>query len=53
MDFVTGLPKTKDGFNAILMVVDRLTKMHHYVPCTAEEDGTSAEKTAKLLINNV
>jgi hypothetical protein len=27
--------------------------MHHYVPCTAEEDGTSAEKTAKLLINNV
>jgi hypothetical protein len=53
MDFVTGLPKIKDGFNAILMVVDRLIKMHHYVPCTAEEDGTSAEETAKLLINNV
>jgi hypothetical protein len=53
MDFVTGLPKTKDGFNAILMVVDRLTKMHHYVPCIAEEEGTTAEETARLLINHV
>ncbi len=53
MNFVTELSKTKNDFNAILMIVDRLTKMHHYVLCTAEEDDTFAEKTAKLLINNV
>jgi hypothetical protein len=27
--------------------------MHHYVSCIAEEDETSAEETAKLLINHV
>jgi hypothetical protein len=33
--------------------MNRLIKMHHYVFCTAEEDDTSAEETAKLLINHV
>ncbi len=53
MNFVTELSKTKNNFNAILMIINRLIKMHHYVFCTAEEDDTFAEKTAKLLINNV
>jgi hypothetical protein len=53
MDFVTGLSKSKKGFNVILMIVDRLTKMHHYVSCVAEEDGTTAEETVRLLINHV
>jgi hypothetical protein len=53
MDFVTELSKIKDDFNAILMIVDRLTKMHHYVSCIAEEEGITAEETARLLINHV
>jgi hypothetical protein len=53
MNFVIELSKIQNEFNAILMIIDRLIKMHHYVLCTAEEDDTSAEETTKLLINNV
>ena len=31
MDFVGELPKS-EGFNAILVVTDRFTKVQHYVP---------------------
>jgi predicted metal-dependent hydrolase len=53
MNFVIELSKIKNDFNAILMIIDKLIKMHHYVLCTAEEDDTFAEKTIKLLINHV
>ena len=33
LDFITDLPVSK-GFDAILTVVDRLTKMAHFLPCT-------------------
>jgi hypothetical protein len=52
MNFVIELSKSKK-FNAILMIVNRLTKMHHYISCVAEKDETIAEKTARLLINYV
>ena len=32
MDFVTGLPKTLGGNNAIWVIVDRLTKFAHFLP---------------------
>jgi len=32
VDFVTGLPRSK-GFDAICVVVDRLTKQRHLIPC--------------------
>ena len=35
------------------MVIDRLTKERHYTPCTTDENGTTAEATAYLLLNNV
>lgn len=38
------------GFNAILMVVDWLTKMRHVVPC---RDTCSALELANLYLNNV
>ena len=53
LDYVTGLPESQNGHNAILMVVDRLSKERHYIPCTAKDEGTTAEATAKLLIGNV
>jgi hypothetical protein len=52
MNFVIELFDSRD-FNVILMMIDRLIKMHHYVSCIAEEDETFAEETIKLLINHV
>ena len=47
VDFVGPLP-VSDGYNMIMVVVDRLTEMRHYVPCTAKETdkGTSAPAMA-------
>jgi hypothetical protein len=53
MNFVTELSKIKNDFNAILMIINRLTKMHHYVSCIVEEESTFVEKTTRLLIDHV
>jgi hypothetical protein len=52
MDFVIELSESKEK-NAVLMIVDRMTKMRHYISCLAENEETSAEETAKMLIDNV
>jgi len=38
MDFITDLP-TSEGDDAILIVMDRLTKMAHFLSCTKEMDA--------------
>ena len=35
------------------MMIDRLTKERYYIPCTTDKNGTTAEVTAYLLLNNV
>ena len=32
MDFVMGLPVTQKGYNGIWVIVDRLTKIAHFLP---------------------
>ena len=35
MDFMTGLPRPKDGYDSIWVIVDRLTKSAHFLPVKA------------------
>ena len=51
IDFVVGLPKSQ-GYDAILMVVDQLSKERHYIPCT-EDNGTDAEATVAMFLRHV
>jgi len=48
-DFITKLPLAQ-GYDAILVVVDRFTKMAHFVPTT---EKTSAEGLARLFRDNI
>jgi len=48
-DFITKLPLAQ-GYDSILVVVDCLTKMVHFIPTT---EKTSAEKLARLFRDNV
>lgn len=50
MDFVTGIPKTHDGLDCILVVVDRLTKRAHFIAMTKE---ATAADCAQLFIDEV
>jgi hypothetical protein len=50
MDFITGLPKTKHGFDAIIVFVCRLTKMTHILPTTTT---VNAIGTAQLFKDHV
>ena len=49
MDFVTGLPEC-EGFNAIMIVADRLGKLRHLIPC---RDTVDSKYTAQLYIRQI
>jgi transposase InsO family protein len=53
IDFVTGLPTSKKGNDTILVVVDRLTEMQHFILCSTLGEGASAPAVAKLYLDYV
>jgi len=49
LDLVTGLPNSH-GFDTLLVVVDRLSKMVHYIPTTTD---VNSKGIARLFLDNV
>lgn len=50
MDFITDLPPTADGHTAIFVVVDRFSKMAHFIPL---KEDTSAKTVARKFFQEV
>jgi transposase InsO family protein len=50
MDFITQLPVTKHGHDAILVVVDVLSKMVHFIPT---KTNATAPQMAKLFFDHI
>jgi hypothetical protein len=39
MDFIVGLPRTRNGYDSIWVIVDRLTKVAHFLPVKTTYTG--------------
>ena len=50
MDFITSLPRSSKGNTQIFVVVDRLSKMAHFIPC---KKAASAVDIASLFMQHV
>lgn len=50
MDLIVKLSLTSDGFDSILVIVCRLTKMVRFIPC---KEASDAQEIARLICQNV
>jgi hypothetical protein len=50
MDFIVGLPRTQGGYNSIWVIVDRLTKVAHFIPVKTTYSG---DKLAELYMSRI
>ncbi|CAI7918905.1 unnamed protein product [Closterium sp. NIES-53] len=50
LDFITGLPSTSRGHNAILVVIDKFSKMGHFIPTNAT---ATTKATARLFFDRI
>ena len=44
MDFITGLPRPRSGYDSIWVVVDRLTKVSHFIPVKTTYTSVKLDK---------
>jgi hypothetical protein len=49
MDLITPLPTTKDGHDAVLVFVDRLSKMTHFAATTTRFTSRFCKEVTRLL----
>jgi hypothetical protein len=40
MDFIVGLPRTTKGYDSIWVIIDRLTKIAHFLPVKTDHPVT-------------
>jgi transposase InsO family protein len=50
MDFIVGLPHTQAGYDSIWVIVDRLTKVAHFIPV---KTTYSSAKLAELYMSRI
>ena len=50
MDFIVGLPRTQRGYDFIWVIVDRLTKVAHFIPIKTTYSGV---KLAELYMERI
>ena len=50
MDFIVGLPRTQSGYDSIWVIVDRLTKVAHFIPVKETYKG---QKLAELYMSRI
>ena len=50
MDFIVGLPRTQRGYDSIWVIVDRLTKVAHFIPVKTTYNGP---RLAQLYIERI
>jgi hypothetical protein len=50
MDFIVGLPRTPAGYDSIWVIVDRLTKVAHFIPVRTNYTGA---KLAELYMTRI
>jgi transposase InsO family protein len=50
MDFIVGLPRTQSGYDSFWLIVDRLTKVAHFIPIKATY---SESQLAELYISRI
>jgi transposase InsO family protein len=50
MDFIVGLPMTQSGYDSIGVIVDRLTKVAHFIPVKTTYSGP---QLAELYVSRI
>jgi transposase InsO family protein len=50
MDFIVGMPCTQSGYDSIWVIVDRLTKLAHFIPFKTTYSGA---KLAKVYMSRI